>query len=75
MTLLVTHMNMYAARSNACVCVSPYHPPSLFLHSGSTYPGRIWKERGAPLANSTKLIGCKDLGVEGSLGAEVNISV
>lgn len=33
------------------------------------------RQRGAPLANSKKLIGCKGLWVEGSLGAEVNICV
>lgn len=65
---------MYAPRRNAGVC-PPYRPPSLFLPPASTNPGRVCRERGASLANSTELIGCKVLWVEGSLGAEVNMCV
>lgn len=56
---------MQGPRRNTGIC-RPYRPPSLFLPPALTNPGRVYKEKGAPLTNSFKLIGC-------SLGTAVNI--
>lgn len=63
MASLVTHVKCKPPRRNAGVHPPFYRPPSLFLPPASTNAGWVCGERGAPLANSTELIGCKGLWV------------